>query len=163
MRLGLADDVSPGDGVAILDHEQAKAAARSWAKTMKAGHYAPAVALTVKEVLDRSSTRGMKLVEESRGRAAFSIRPKLGTFRVTELSIAKIRSWRDGLVTAEKKLRTARYADKPNFVVVDLKDPDAIRRPRDTANRTLTTLKAALNFGAHLGRAMAVGCRHLRA
>lgn len=148
-RLGRADDVAPADGIAILDHEQAKSAARSWAKAIKTGE-GRAAALTVNDVLDQyleaRESEGMKSIGEARRRAAFSIRPKLGRHLVTELTIAKVRAWRDGLVTAEKRLRTARYAEKPNVVIVDLKDPEAIRRRRDTANRTLTTLKAALNW-----------------
>ncbi len=150
LRIGKADDVAPADGVSILDHEQAKAAARSWAKSLKVSGEKIGVSLTVNDVLDRyfeaRGAEGMKSVEEARGRADFAIRPKLGRTRVAELSIGKVRAWRDGLVTAEKRRRTARYADKPNVVIVDLKDPEIVRKRRDTANRTLTTLKAALNW-----------------
>ena len=148
-KLARADDALPADGVAILDHEQAKTAARSWAKSIKAGERITA-ALTVNQVLDQylaaRESEGMKSINEARRRAAFSIRTKLGHRLVAELTIANVRAWRDGLVTAQKRLRTARYADKPNVLVVDLKDPEVIRRRRDTANRTLTTLKAALNW-----------------
>jgi len=148
-KIGRADDVAAADGATVFDHEQAKAAARTWAKSIKAGETKSA-SLTVNDVLDQylaaRGSEGMKSLDEARRRAAFSIRPKLGRQLVTELTIAKIRNWRDGLVTAEKQLRTARFAEKPNIVVVDLKDPEVIRRRRDTANRTLTTLKAALNW-----------------
>lgn len=150
LRLGKADDVAQANGVSVLDHEQAKAAAKSWAKSLKVGGEKVASSLTVNDVLDRyfeaRAAEGMKSVEEARGRAGFAIRPKLGRIRVADLSIGKVRAWRDGLVTAEKHLRTAKYADTPNVVVVDLKDPETVRKRRDTANRTLTTLKAALNW-----------------
>jgi hypothetical protein len=77
-RLGKADDLMPADGVKVLDHEQAKAAARLWAKSIKAGN-ANSPALTVNDVLDRyfeaRAAEGMKAVQEARGRAAFHIPP----------------------------------------------------------------------------------------
>ncbi|RWG08368.1 MAG: site-specific integrase, partial [Mesorhizobium sp.] len=51
-RLGRADDMLPADGKNILTHEQAKDAARAWAKSLKAGGEAPA-ALTVNDALDK--------------------------------------------------------------------------------------------------------------
>ena len=149
LRLGRADDTAPADGKLILSHEQAKDAARAWAKALKTGSDA-AQALTVNAALDRyfeaRSAEGMKTVEDAKTRAAFHIRPKLGNMLVTHLTIDKVRSWRDSMVSERKGLRTARFANKANFVLVDLSDPETIRRRRDTANRTLTTLKAALNW-----------------
>nr|WP_031198776.1 site-specific integrase [Mesorhizobium sp. L2C054A000] len=148
-KLGRADDLVAADGSAILSHEHAKDAARAWAKSMKAGNEAPA-ALTVNDALDRyfeaRDAEGMKSIADARTRASFHIRPKLGSTKVTDLSIEKVRAWRDGMVTAQKRLRTKRSASKPNTLTVDLTDPEVIRRRRDTANRTLTTLKAALNW-----------------
>ena len=50
------------------------------------------------------------------------------------------------MVKKPKHLRTGRFAEKQNFREVDLDDAEALRRRRDTANRTLTVLKAALNW-----------------
>ncbi|UCI08698.1 tyrosine-type recombinase/integrase [Mesorhizobium sp. B1-1-8] len=148
-KLGRADDVVAADGSAILSHEQAKEAARTWVKSLKAGGDT-APALTVNEALDRyfeaRAAEGMKSIDDAKTRAAFHIRPKLGTTKVADLTIEKVRTWRDGMVTAQKRLRTKKSATKANTVTVDLSDPEAIRRRRDTANRTLTTLKAALNW-----------------
>lgn len=148
-RLGRADDMLPADGKNILTHEQAKDAARAWAKSLKAGGEAPA-ALTVNDALDKyfeaRAAEGMKSIHDAKTRAAFHIRPKLGVARLDDLTIEKIRAWRDGMVSAQKRLRTGKFAEKANTVIVDLSDPEVIRRRRDTANRTLTTLKAALNW-----------------
>lgn len=148
-RLGRADDVLPADGKNTLTHEQAKDAARVWAKSLKAGSGAAPV-LTVNAALDRyfeaRAAEGMKSIDDARTRAAFHIRPKLGTAKVADLTIERIRAWRDGMVSAQKRLRTSRFAETANFVTVDLSDPEIVRRRRDTANRTLTTLKAALNW-----------------
>jgi integrase len=52
----------------------------------------------------------------------------LGDFEVATLTLTQLQKWRDGMVKREKD------------------DPDAERRSRDTANRVLSNLKAALNF-----------------
>ncbi|MER9603442.1 site-specific integrase [Mesorhizobium sp. M0243] len=148
-KLGRADDASPADGADVLTHEQAKAAARAWVKTLSAGAEA-APALTVNAAFDKyfeaRTAEGMKSVDDAKSRAAFHIRSKLGKAKVADLTIEKIRNWRDGMVSAQKRRRTGKFADKVNFITVDLADPEVIRRRRDTANRTLTTLKAALNW-----------------
>lgn len=147
--LGLADDVATADGQRILTCEQAKAAARTWAKELRAG--APAsIGLTVEEVLDRyfeaRAAEGMKSIYDAKSRAKTHIRPALGRLLVAELTVDRLRRWRDGMVATPKRLRTGRFAEKANTRAVDLGDPEAARRRRDTANRTLTTLKAALNW-----------------
>ncbi|RVC97437.1 site-specific integrase [Mesorhizobium sp. M2A.F.Ca.ET.029.05.1.1] len=148
-KLGRADDATAADGNGVLSHEQAKDAARAWQKALKVGSDAPA-ALTVNDALDRyfeaRAAEGMKSIDDAKTRAAFHIRPKLGSIKVADLTIEKVRTWRDGMVTAQKRLRTGKFAKKANVAQVDLADPEVIRRRRDTANRTLTTLKAALNW-----------------
>jgi integrase len=148
-KLGQADDVAPAGTAGVLTHDQAKDAARAWAKTLRAGAEA-SPALTVNEVLDRyfeaKSAEGMKSLYDARSRAKIHIRPKLGSTRLVDLSVDKLRRWRDSMVAAPKRLRTGKHAAKQNTVAVDLTDPEVARRRRDTANRTLTTLKAALNW-----------------
>ncbi|MER9628846.1 site-specific integrase [Mesorhizobium sp. M0296] len=106
--------------------------------------------MTVNDALDRyfeaRAAEGMKSIGDAKSRAAFHIRPKLGAVKLTDLTIEKIRVWRDGMVSAQKRLRTGKFAEKANTVIVDLSNPEVVRRRRDTANRTLTTLKAALNW-----------------
>ena len=148
-KLGQADDVAPAGTAGVLTHDQARDAARAWAKTLRAGAEA-SPALTVNEVLDRyfeaKSAEGMKSLYDARSRAKMHIRPKLGSTRLVDLSVDKLRRWRDSMVAAPKRLRTGKHAAKQNTVAVDLTDPEVARRRRDTANRTLTTLKAALNW-----------------
>jgi len=149
-RLGRADDILTADGVAVLTNEQAKDAARAWVRSLRSGADGTAAAMTVNDALDRyfdaRGAEGMKSIVDARTRTALHVRPRLGSVRVADLTIAKVRAWRDGLVTAEKIRRTSKSAERLNRVPVDLSDPDVIRRRRDTANRTLTALKAALNW-----------------
>lgn len=151
MRLGLADDVASADGAAVLDHEQAKEKARSWARAVIAGPKAdPGAGLTVDTILDRyfaaREAEGMKSVADARARAAAHIRPALGALLATDLTAEGLRRWRDDLVKAPKRVRTRRFAAKQATRTVDLSDPEVLRQRRDTANRTLTVLKAALNW-----------------
>ncbi|MEZ0213595.1 MAG: tyrosine-type recombinase/integrase, partial [Xanthobacteraceae bacterium] len=133
----------------VLSHEQAKDAARAWAKSLRSGSDA-SPALTVNTILDRyfeaRAAEGMKSIYDAKSRAALHIRPKLGPLRISELTVDRVRKWRDGMATSGKRLRTGKHAKKANFKPLDPMDPEATRRRRDTANRTLTTLKAALNW-----------------
>ncbi|WP_244475600.1 site-specific integrase [Methylobacterium sp. Leaf466] len=149
VRLGRADDAATADGTAILTHEQAKDAARAWVKGLRSGS-APSPALTVNEAVDRyleaRTAEGMKAVYDAKSRARVHIKPRLGSARVSDLTLDKLRRWRDAMVHAPKRLRTAKFATTVNTREVDVSDPEALRRRRDTANRTLTLLKAALNW-----------------
>jgi integrase len=149
VKLGQADDVSGADGQKILTCEQAKEAARSWAKSIRSG--APvSTGLTVNDALDQyfeaKTAEGMKAVYDAKSRANLHIRPALGSTLVAELTADRLRRWRDAMVKKPKHLRTGRFAKKQNTREVDLHDAEALRRRRDTANRTLTVLKAAMNW-----------------
>ncbi|PXW50300.1 site-specific recombinase XerD [Methylobacterium sp. B4] len=88
----------------------------------------------------------MKSGYDARSRAKAHILPNLGSLRVADLTLDRLRRWRDAMVKAPKLLRTSRLATKRNTRAVDISDEEALRRRRDTANRTLTLLKAALNW-----------------
>ncbi|MCE4226773.1 site-specific integrase [Methylobacterium sp. C25] len=152
LMLGRADDVATADGSKILTHEQAKDAARAWVKSLRSAPDAQP-ALTVNDALDRyleaREAEGMKAIYDAKSRARVHVRPKLGNLRVTDLTLDKLRRWRDAMVHAPKLLRTGKLATKRNTRAVDVTDPEALRRRRDTANRTLTLLKAALNWAYH--------------
>lgn len=148
-KLGRADDLSAADGSGVLTHEQAKEAARAWVKSLRSAPDAqPALTVTaaLERYLEARSAEGMKAIYDAKSRARVHILPKLGPLRVADLTLDKLRRWRDALVTAPKRLRTGQHAAKVNTRDVDVSDPEALRRRRDTANRTLTLLKAALNW-----------------
>jgi hypothetical protein len=110
-QLGRADDLVAADGLKTLTHEQAKDAARAWVKSL---HVAPEGdrALTVGDALDRyleaRTAEGMKAIYDANSRARVHIRPKLGALRLSELTLDKLRRWRDGMVHAPKLLRTGK-------------------------------------------------------
>ncbi|MEP7070044.1 MAG: tyrosine-type recombinase/integrase, partial [Usitatibacter sp.] len=124
--IGLADDIGRADGRDVLTFEQALRLATSPALPPSSR-----ARLTVGDALDVY----LKVLEsksahakENKQRADKHIVPTLGGIRVDRLTKTQIEDWLGGLVKAE-----------------DPEDPDARRRSKDTANRTLTILKAALN------------------
>ena len=118
-----ADDVARADGRDVLTYEQASRAGIVPTAT------APVGRLTVAKALDGYLTRlaaKSKHAGHYRAIADKSIVPDLGPVRVDRLTKTQIERWQAALVR-------------------DDGDEDERRRSRDTANRVLTILKAALN------------------
>lgn len=162
-KLGRADDNAAADGLLVLDHDQAKDAARKWVKSVLTTVEPPA-RVTVDGTLDDyfadGEARGLKSIKDARQRAALHIRPQLGSLDLSELTSDRLRRWLNSMAVSPKKVRQPKFpkpakannasADKPE--PKPSADPDAQRRRRDTANRVLTILKAALNFAYHHGK-----------
>jgi hypothetical protein len=147
-RVGRADDLVATDGT--LTHEQAKDAARAWARSLRTGGPVSRQ-LTVDDVLNRYLS--MKENEGARSdvRSAFNahISPMLGKLRVADLTTDRLRNWRDVLSKKPKRFRTGKSSVQNRIVVVDPADEEGMRRRRDSTNRILTVLKAALNWAYH--------------
>lgn len=148
-RLGRADDIAEADGAGILNHEQAKEAARAWVKTLQTTAQ-PSRNLTVNAVLDRylaaRAVEGMKTVDKTRSLFNAHVRLKLGRFLVSELTVDQLQQWRNRLATQPKRARTGPRSRKSNIRIAPPSDTEALRRRRDTANRILCALRAALNW-----------------
>jgi integrase len=141
--LGEADDVRDADGEAILNFEQADAAARRWFNEI-AGTGGRPTAQTVADALD-AYLEGFtgKSLGSTRARVESIIRPALGHLRLSTLTRQSIGDWHKARARSPAMLRTKRGAEKRNERPADT--PDAVRSRRATANRDLTVLKAALN------------------
>jgi integrase len=141
-RLGTADDFSDADGVAILDYWQAQEAARRRMverARVAAGKTGP---LTVDGVMvsyfEWLENEG-RSSEDARWRYTAFIQPRLGHLEVSALTDEILLGWRNDLSNAPPRVRTKagapqRYRKKS--------DP---RKRRVSANRTWSTLHAALN------------------
>ncbi|WP_244643679.1 tyrosine-type recombinase/integrase [Alsobacter metallidurans] len=133
-----------------MSADQARDRARSWAKAIRAGGVKVSPTLTVGGVVERyieaREAEGMKSVYDARSRFRTHISPKLGGLMVTELTLDRLTRWRNEMAKSAKRLRTAKGAAKQNIREIAAGDSDGLRRRRDTANRTLTLLKAALNW-----------------
>jgi integrase len=153
-RLGAADDVADGDGVAFLSYKQAQDAALAWftgaGDSSPGGPYVVATALD--DYLADYRRRGGKALRTTEISVDAFIRPRLGETPIGELTAKIIRGWHAHLAEASPRLRTRKAAGKQNVREVDAGDPDATRRRRATANRVLTVLKAALNHAFQEGK-----------
>jgi len=154
-RLGIADDLSDPDGVAILDYWQAQEKARSrmvqraHAAAGKTGPYTVADAMEAYSKFLAGDGRGTHTLRDARYRDQAFIRPKLGNLEVAVLTAERLRQWRDGLVQTPPRVRTRKGSvQKHRQIVTD----DARRARRSSANRTWSVLRAALNHAFHDGK-----------
>jgi integrase len=158
--LGAADDARDADGLTVFSFLQAQEQARTFfARKVRelAGHNEPSsgpftVAKTIEAYFADRERRGSKGLAQDRGAAKVHILPALGEVELAKLSAKRIRDWHTGLATAPRLFRSARFNTERKSQAIDIKNSDAVRARRATANRTLTVLKAALNHAFHDGR-----------
>jgi integrase len=158
-KIGVADDLQDADGVVLLSFKQAQDAARTWwrrEQRRELGHapdadgpYTVAKALAV--YFAHREQRGSKGLLQDRSAANARIIPALGEVDLSKLTTKQIRDWQAELALAPKLFRTSRMTAKRVSRDSDPKNTDAIRARRATTNRTLTVLKAALNYAFHEG------------
>lgn len=140
-RLAKADDDAkvPADGKAVLSYAQASSRASSWSPLDEMPKVAPG-ALTVAAACERyledfDGTEGGRRQVTTALRA--HVLPALGTIRLAELSVDRLRRWHRELAEKPARLR----GGKVRKTVTE----DQKRARRSTANRILSVLKAALN------------------
>jgi integrase len=167
VRLGTADDFTDADGGEVLTYAQAQAKALEWFKicahraTMEAGgEVLPTGPLTVAQVMEIYFTdgerRGMKGLKKARSAAQVHILPTLGELEVGKLTRHRLEKWLEAIATSPAQARTSAKAEKPNLRKV-VEPEDAKRARKDTANRVLTVLKAALNHALARRQVMGSG------
>lgn len=142
--LGLADDYADADGVSVLSFAGAQEKARSWAAPASA----PREPTTVGDVMAAYLThleKDSKSVGDARSRTLSHILPAFGKTAISDLTTASISKWHEKLARTPARVRSSKGAP---FEFKKATDAETPRRRRSTANRTLTVLKAALNFAA---------------
>jgi integrase len=149
--IGVADDFSDADGVAVLDFRQAQGAAR--VRHVARAHGAAGIAgpLTVAAALDAHlehlEGKGQSVVNQRYARAL--IVPELGEIEVAALTTKQLSHWLRDLAKRPPRVRTRLGQPQRHRAVDD--DPESGRRRRSSANRTYTTLQAALNHAWRQG------------
>ena len=145
--------------VTLFSFKHAQEAARAWWQVEQRkdlGHAPDDGPYTVAKALDAYFTererRGSKGLAKDRAAANVRILPELSEVEIGKLTTKRLRDWHGGLATAPKLARAGRMTVKRKTRAVDPADADAVRARRSTANRTLTVLKAALNYAFHEGR-----------
>jgi len=141
--LGLADDQVQANGYEILDFAQAQQAASDWFNEQDGragrGPY------TVEQCLDDYLAwleKHKKSAPVARSSVDARIRPKLGKLDVADLTPDIIERWHQNLASAPARLRSGEGKEVRTRKIENDED---IRRRKDTANRILSILKAALN------------------
>jgi integrase len=149
--IGIADDYSDADGVAVLSYRQALAKARE--RMVARAHHAAGKhgPLTVHdaieaylEFLDAHRKSGY----DTRRRAEAFILPTLGNIEVQALTTEQLRKWHIALTKTPARVRS-RNGGKQRY---RKRDGDSIRKRQVSANRMLKILKAALNLAWREGR-----------
>ncbi len=153
---GRPDDIDDANGSEVLSFSQAQALARAqYVKLERTAKGLPTKGglYSVEDALNDYLAwleQNRKSAADSRTRANALILPALGKIEAAKLSAERIRKWLQVLAGTPARLRTAageeqQYRQAPH-------DDEAVRRRRATANRTLTILKAALNWAWREGK-----------
>jgi len=173
-RLGTADDFQDADGADALNWDQAQEKAKAWFKDQRerailaAGEDLPRVGpLTVADAWKAyhadAGTRGVHGVKIMQQVAEAHILPELGPLELAKLTPGRVRKWHRALAALPRR-RTGRARRKGEEVQYQAApaNEDALRARKDTANRILSSLKAALNFAAReLGAGRGVNWREV--
>lgn len=160
--LGSADDTADADGVGFLSYRQAQDEAVRWfeqrTKELRGDlieHEGPfrvrdACALYL-DAYNAGRTRKGNARNADRLEPTINahILPRLGDVEVARLSKKRVEEWLNQVATTPPRLRT-KEGNAPRFRELD-SSPEARRRRKSTANRTLNVLKAVLNHAHREG------------
>src|SRR5262245_49435319 len=156
--LGIADDTTAADNVAVFDFWQAQDALRRWGERgrladhgiVRSGPYT--VRAAVEDYLAEIAVeKRPSAVKSAHYVFKASVLPKLGHLLVERLTSKQINRWRNTIAATGKQVRSKKLAAQPTRRPSPASD-DARRKRRATANRVLTMLKAALNRAYNAGR-----------
>jgi len=164
-RLGTADDFASADGEGTLTYAQAQAKAQrvfqsftNEARTAQDGVVRKRGPFTVADAinayLERQEAKSERAAKDARSHAEKHILPALGRTEVERLSRLQIETWLNTLATSPRLKRLGKKASrlkqdqKANNETTPTAQisPEGKRARKATANRILTTLKAALNY-----------------
>lgn len=126
--IGTADDFTEADGAAVLNFWQAQDKAHSGARN-SSGQGIPkplTVGRAAEVYLEKLEAKNPRTARDTRGRLNLHFLNKFGDELVTSLTKSKLEAWL-------------------NSMALKSVDREAVRKSKDTANRVLSMVKAALN------------------
>jgi integrase len=145
--IGHADDLADADGANVLTFWQAQdrarqvAGQRTLASGQRMGPYT--VGAAIEDYLEHIAEKPS--CYEVRKRLDAYVPSKLANTDVAKLTKANLLAWHRGIAKEPPRVRTKEGA-KQRYRAVDMGDPETIRRRKDSANRILGMLMAALNL-----------------
>jgi integrase len=149
----IADDLSTANGVDVLDFRQAQTETRTWRDHKAqagAGRGPFTVADAVKLHVDALAAKGHNTAD-TEFRARTMILPTLGTEAVADLTTERLRAWLMSLAAQPPRARTGKGGAQ-RYRAVSVDRDEAVRRRRNTANRILAILRAALTTAWREGK-----------
>lgn len=161
LKLAVADDYAEADGSLVLTFDQAKEKAGKWfdqAREAATGEKVQRGPYTVSDAmdayLDHLDQEGKRSAGDARKRTDLHIRPSLGSLEVAKLTRIRLDKWKTDLSASPKVMKTSkrpaplrpRKPIKKKAVSKAPKTSDEKRARKASANRVLSTLKAALNY-----------------
>jgi hypothetical protein len=148
-----ADDLSTANGVDVLDFRQAQAEARAWRDHRAqagAGRGPFTVADAIKLHGEVLAAKGRSIVD-TEFRARTMILPVLGNESVAELTTERLRAWLMSLAALPPRARTGK-GNPQRYRATRVDHDEAVRRRRNTCNRILAILRAALTTAWREGK-----------
>jgi integrase len=151
--LGVADDYQDANGTTIFSYAQAQAEANRWflLQERMALHldadpscFAYTVAHAIDDYFLERDRQSAARAKKDKAAAAMAIVPALGGIEVASLTQKRIELWLHELAESPRRLRS-KPGGPQAFAALPATD-DEKRARKDSANRILTILKAALNF-----------------
>ncbi|MGA2080277.1 MAG: site-specific integrase [Holophaga sp.] len=159
--LGTADDVLTADGATILTYDQAKrsadvalqrmlrdAALEAGGEIIHKGPFTVADAWTL--YIEAAKRRGVVGIPIMTITANAHILPSLGNVQVSRLTKARIEKWHQGIAESGRR-KTGKVRNEPELMDAPATEEE-IRQRRESANRILTNLKAALTYALNAGK-----------
>ena len=163
-QIGIADDLSDADGVAILDIWQAQTAARE--QMVKRAHAAGGktigpftVADAYREYLEALKHEGKHLYEARLVGEVF-VYPAFGDIGGEALTEIMLKRWLTDLVQQPPRVRTKKGAEQNYREAAG--DAEYHRKRRNTANRYWAWLRRALNQALAAGKINSAAWRHIK-
>ena len=144
-----ADDLVTANGTTVEDYDQARDHARTVAQDIDKGERVDLGPVSVDDAMGdyldwyRDHRKSVDHAEYS---YKAHIKPRLGRKTIASLTTRTIRRWHSDLAKADARIR-----GRDNTCPLDPDDPEQVRKRRATANRTLTVLKAGLNYAFREG------------
>jgi hypothetical protein len=146
----IADGLSDANGVNVLNFRQAQSEARAWRDHKAAGRGPFTVADAIKLHVEVLAAKGRNTADtEFRARAM--ILPTLGAELVADLTTERLRAWLMNLAELPPRARTGMGAAQ-RYRAMSVDHDEAVRRRRNTANRILAILRAALTTAWREGK-----------
>jgi integrase len=143
VEIGKADDRLEADGEHVWSFDQAQANAMAQVDAPKAKVHRMTVRQAFERYIEHKAHQGQP-TGDALSRGKVHILPALGDIVVADLTSEHLRRWLSAMAAMPAMLRRGK-SGKPNYRPAPVGD-EQVRRRRNSSNRVLAIVKAALNY-----------------